>query len=184
MTFPLWLQIVTIVLPATVSVFAAVWAARSAGRARTAEHEATRLRALEERVAQKKFELYQPMLESLGDMMTPGRSEAALERAGEVMPNFQTFISVWGSDEAVKAFYRFRVASSTNPPAMIMIRLVSDFMVEARRDLAWPATQLTGVEVMGMRINESSSELEDALTLEFDALALKYEWQAPWANNR
>jgi hypothetical protein len=179
-TLPLWIQILTIALPAVVSVFAAVWAARSAGRARAAEHEAARLRALEERIAQKKFELYQPMLEALGGMMTPGRTEVALAGAGDIMSDFQTFVSVWGSDDAVRAFYRFRTASSTNPPPMIIIRLVSDFIIEARRDLAWPSTTLTGREVMGMRINEYSPELEEALTLPFDALASKYAWRAPW----
>ncbi|MDJ0379199.1 hypothetical protein [Cryobacterium sp. PH31-L1] len=180
MTLPLWIQILTIALPAVVSVFAGIWSARSAGRAKAAEHEAARLRALEERIAQKKFELYQPMLEVLGDMMTPGKTEAALAGAGEVMSDFQTFVSVWGSDDAVRAFYKFRVASSTNPPSMITIRLVSDFMIEARRDLAWPNTKLTGREVMGMRINETTPQLEEALTLDFDALARKYEWHAPW----
>lgn len=180
MALPLWIQILTIGFPAVVSVFAAVWAARSAGRARAAEHEAARLRALEERIAQKKFELYQPMLETLGTMMTPGQAESGLANAGKVMSDFQTFVSVWGSDDAVRAFYKFRIASSTNPPPMIIIRLVSDFMIEARRDLAWPNTQLTGREVMGMRLNETTPELEEALTLEFDALAMKYEWRAPW----
>lgn len=184
MTLPLWIQILTIALPAVVSIFAAIWAARSAVRARAAEHEAARLRALEERIAQKKFELYQPMLQALGAMMTPGRSESALASAGEAMPDFQTFVSVWGSDDAVRAFYKFRVASSTNPPPMIIIRLVSDFMIEARRDLAWPNTELTGREVIGMRINETTPELEEALTSDFEALARKYDWRAPWNSPR
>ena len=180
MTLPLWVQILTIALPALVSVFAAIWATRSACRAKAAEDEAARLRALEERVAQKKFELYQPMLEVLGAMMTPGETESALVSAGGIMSKFQTFVSVWGSDDAVRAFYKFRVASSTNPPPMIIIRLVSDFMIEARRDLAWPDTTLTGLEVMGMRINERTPELVEALTADFDVLARKYGWRAPW----
>lgn len=183
MTLPLWIQILTIVLPAAVSVFAAIGAARSATRARAAEHEAARLRALEDRVAQKKFELYQPMLQALGSMMTPGREESTLAGLTDVMSDFQTFVSVWGSDDAVRAFYKFRVASSTNPPAMILIRLVSDFMVEARRDLAWPNTELTGREVMGMRINEMTPELQEALTVDFDSLARKYDWNPPWKSS-
>lgn len=178
--FPLWVQILAIGIPAVVSVFAAIWAARSATRARTAEHEAARLRALEERTAQKKFELYQPMLQALGDMLTPGREQLGLKQAGDVMPDFQTFVSIWGSDDAVRAFYRFRVGSSTSPPPMIMIRLASDFILEARRDLAWPATAIGGREVMGMRINEGTPELDEALSHDFDQLAAKYEWTPPW----
>jgi hypothetical protein len=183
MDLPLWLQLLTIAVPAIISVFAAIWAARSAGRARTAEHEAARLRALEERTAQKKFELYQPMLQALGDMMTPTRAEAGLASAGDVMPDFQTFVSVWGSDDAVRAFYRFRVGSSKSPPPMIMIRLASDFMVEARRDLAWPNTEVTGMEVMGMRLNDPTPELKDALTLDFEELAKTYDWPIPWVTS-
>lgn len=80
MTLPVWLQVLALGIPVAVSVFSAVWATRSARRAQTAEHEAQRLRALEDRIAQKKYELYQPFLQGLGDMLTPSRRDAAAAR--------------------------------------------------------------------------------------------------------
>jgi hypothetical protein len=60
MTLTLWLQVASLV----VTVALALSAARSARKAQAAEHEAARLRALEERVAERKYDLYQPLVKS------------------------------------------------------------------------------------------------------------------------
>lgn len=182
MTLPLWLQLIALGVPVLVSVFSAIWATRSARRAQAAEHEAARLRALEDRVAQKKFELYQPFVKAIGDMLTPSRSEQTLANLEDVMADFQTFVSIWGSDEAVEAFFRYRVGSSKEPPSQISIRLMADFLLAVRRDVAWPDTKLTGIETIGMRINDLTDhpELMEAMTMPLDELAAKYNWELPF----
>lgn len=87
MTIPPWVQIVSI--PAVASVLAAVLAGRFARKARMAESQAARLLALEERTARRKDEVYQPMIEALGDLLYPGRMQQALGRTRDVMGNFR-----------------------------------------------------------------------------------------------
>lgn len=182
MTLPLWLQLVTLGLPVAVSVFSAIWATRSARRAQTAEHEAQRLRALEDRIAQKKYELYQPFLQGLGDMLTPSRRDAAAKRLEDVMADFQTFVSVWGSDEVVEAFWRYRLAASANPPSHVIIRLMADFLVAVRKDVAWPNTKITGLQTVGMRINDipEHPELAEAMTKPLPELFAEHGWTPPF----
>lgn len=151
---PLWTQILISVLPAILSFVAAYISIRSANNARTAEQEAARLRALEERTADKKYEMYKPFLQNLGDALTPGKTEKALKKMEETIANFQSFVTVWGSDEVVKAYFRFRTASALEPPALVTMRLMSDLMVAIRKDIAWPETKLNGTEIIGMRIND------------------------------
>jgi hypothetical protein len=180
-SLPLWVQIVALGVPVLVSIFSAIWASRSARRAQAAEHEAARLRALEERTAEKKFELYQPMLQAFGNMLTPSRSKAALDGLEEVLADFQTFVTVWGSDEVVEAFFRYRSAASSSPPPPILFRLMSDFLIAARRDLAWPNTHMTGLHMLGMRINDLADQpdIVEAFSMPWPELEEKHGWKPP-----
>ncbi|MCW1250182.1 hypothetical protein ODZ83_08320 [Acaricomes phytoseiuli] len=182
MTLPLWLQIVALLIPAAVATFSALWASRSARRAQHAEHESARLRALEDRVAQKKYELYQPVLQTLGDVLTPSRTDEATERLEDVLADFQTFVTVWGSDEVVEAFYRYRTAANSPPSAIIIIRLMADFLVAVRRDIAWPDTRILNLHAIGMRINDLSEhpEMVEALTMPLGELFEREKCSAPF----
>lgn len=181
MTLPLWLQVAALAIPALVSIFSAVWATRSARKAQAAEHEAARLRALEERVAERKYELYQPFLKSLGDTLTPSRKKVAVKGQEDAMADFQAFVTVWGSDEVAEKFYRFRVASAANPPPLVIMRLMSDFLLAVRRDIAWPSTELDGMHMIAMRINDidKQPDMRRALTMPLDEL---FAWQK-WTPN-
>ena len=174
--------IVVAVIAAAASIGAAVIAARSAAQARTAESEAARLRALEERLAQRKYELYEPILTAFGTMMTPGRTDEGVKLAEAAMPPFLNFVTIWGSDEALRAFHRYRIASSAKPPTEIIMRLVADFLVASRRDLADDASTVTGVEVLGIRMNDlyQMPTFLEAFTLPFEELARKHKWSPPW----
>ena len=113
------------VIPALASIAAAIVSGRFAGKARRAEAEAARLRELEERLAGKKYDMYEPILRGLGQMLLPGNAKKALPEVEKAMPNFMTFVAVWGSDKALRAFSRYRLGSSTSPPPEIVLRLVS-----------------------------------------------------------
>lgn len=179
MTLPLWLQIVALAVPAVVSIFSAVWATRSARKAQAAEHEAARLRALEERVAERKYELYQPFVQTLTDLLTPSRKKEAEKRMEDTMADFQGFVTLWASDEVNEMFYRYRVAASTSPPSLVIMRLLSDFLLAVRRDVAWPNTKIDGMHVIAMRINDlgRNSNIGRALTMPLDELFTWQEWE-------
>lgn len=180
---PLWLSITIAVVPAAASIVAAVIASRYAARARVAEAETARLRAAEERLAERKFKLYEPMLQAFGNMMLPGNSATALPAAEAAMPAFLNFATMWASDGALRAFFRFRIASATTPPPEITLRLVSDFLIEARKDLSGTETTVTGLEVIGMRVNDlySNPNFVQAFTLPLEELAKIHHWAVPWA---
>lgn len=182
MTLPLWIQITALAVPALVSIFSAIWATRSARRAQTAEHQAARLRALEDRVAQRKYELYQPFLQTLGDLLTPSRKPKAEKNLEDALADFQTFVTVWGSDDVVEKFYRYRISASTAPPTLVIMRLMSDFLLAVRRDIAWPDTDLTGLHMIGMRINDlpDHPELKAALSTTLVQLFRQENWDPPF----
>ncbi|MFD8768165.1 hypothetical protein [Microbacterium oxydans] len=133
-------------------------------------------------MAEKKYELYLPFLKTLGDMLTPSRSAAGQSQLEDALADFQTYVTTWGSDEVVEAFYRYRVSAASEPPAMVNFRLMSDFLLEVRRDIAWPDTKLTGLHVIGMRINDLADhpELAHALTVPLDQLFKEQEWTPPF----
>lgn len=182
MTLPLWLQIVALVVPAAVAIFSALWASKSASRAQQAEHESSRLRALEDRVAEKKYALYQPFLQTLGDMLTPSRNAAATAGLEDVLADFQTFVTVWGSDDAVETFYRYRIAANNSPPNLVIMRLMADFLVAVRRDIAWPDTRIPALYTIGLRINDLAEhpEMVAALSLPLDDFLATQDWEPPF----
>lgn len=182
MTLPLWLQLAAIALPTAVAIFSAIWAARSAHRAQQAEHESARLRDLEDRVAQKKYDLYQPFLQTIGDLLTPHRNEAAAAKLEDAIADFQTFVTVWGSDEVVETFYRYRLSANGSPPNVIPIRLMSDFLLAVRKDVAWPDTRISNLHPIGMRINDlpDHPEMTEALQLPLKELFAREGWAAPF----
>jgi hypothetical protein len=180
-SLPLWVQLVALGIPVLVAIFSAVWATRAAKRAQTAEHEAQRLRDLEERVAQRKYDLYQPFVQAMGDTLTPSRSEAALAGFEDVIADFQTFVTIWASDEVVDAFLRYRLSANNPPPAAIMMRLVADLLLAIRRDVAHPDSKLTGIHTIGMRLNDIADhpELTDAMRVPLRQLFAEHAWEPP-----
>lgn len=171
-----------IVVPAVVSVGSAIWAYLSAKRARSAEQAAARLLAAEERTAEKKFKIYEPFITGLGEMLVPETMKAANERMLKLMPQFQTDITTWGSDEAVAAFVRFRRASNFDPPPNVIMRLVADLLVAIRRDIAVPNSRVTPMEVIGYRITDlkPGGPLARALEMPFAELCKQEHWTPPF----
>lgn len=176
------LQILGIGIPALISIVSAILAGRYASRAQLAEYQTARLLALEERTAERKREVYDPFIETLGALLMPSQRDETMAKMEDVMVEFQTFVMIWGSDEVVEAFYRFRRASNHEPPAKIIIRLVADLFIAIRRDIAWPNTQVTALQIFGSRISdlEPGGELEQAFTLPFEELARREGWSIPW----
>lgn len=179
MEIPLWVSILAIAVPALVSIASAVVAAVFAGRAQRAEHSQARLRDLEQRVAQKKVELYTPIVTLLGRILAPSGREKAEAEMEEVLVGFQSTIVMWASDEVIEAFFRFRAAASSNPPSKVTVRLVSDFLIAVRRDVAWPDTEVDGLQVVGMRINDLDKDpsIAAALTMPLGDVFAANDWK-------
>ncbi|MDN4481623.1 hypothetical protein [Demequina muriae] len=98
------------------------------------------------------------------------------------MADFQTSVMMWGSDDAVSAFSRFRRASSTNPPGHIAMRLVADLLLAIRRDVAVPDSRATGMEILGSRLNDlkKGSAITRALEAPFPEVCKEHGWEPPF----
>lgn len=172
-----------VVISSLASITAAVLAARSAERARAAESETARLRQLEERLSEKKVAMYEPLIIALGNMLLPGDGRAkALAAAAKVLPTFMNQVVVYGSDEVLEAYARFRVGTATEPPPYVTFNLVASLILAIRRDLAGPGSKVTGLQVIGMRVNDlyNQPELVHALSSPLDEVAKRHGWTPPW----
>jgi hypothetical protein len=113
-----WLALAIAAIPAFASIGAAIIAARAARDARRSDAEAQRARDLEARNSERKYEIYEPMINMLRDVLTAGGNVGIDE--GEVrtkMADFATWISIYGSDDAVEAFHNIMQAAYTSAPA-------------------------------------------------------------------
>ncbi|MEV5962742.1 hypothetical protein AB0L70_13325 [Kribbella sp. NPDC051952] len=165
-----WAPFALASIPAVVSIFAATTAARSARKTKQLELlsarktkelelQAQRIRDLENRLAEKKYSTYQPMTDTFSKMIDPRMAKAL--RTDDLLEEFRKFdawIAIYGSDDALQAWHNFRQGSYHDAPALVLMRLYSDFVMAARRDMGNPDTSVSGFEVIGMRISDLYSE--------------------------
>jgi hypothetical protein len=66
------------------------------------------------------------------------------------------------------------------------LRVYADFVVAARRDMGLSATELTAVEILGMRLTDlyTSAKFYDIAHQPFEELCAQYGWQPPWLIKR
>lgn len=187
-TTPTWVLLVVAGITATASIAAAVVAGVFARRARVAEAEAAHLRSLEERLASTKADVYRPMIDMLRKATHPLPGEKQPD-GKEIMiktAEFANWVSIYGSDEAVRAFHRFMQAFYSSAPGLVSVRLHSEFVLAARRDLGYPDTDLTALDLLGLRINDvyKGQSSYDIGALPFLDLCRKYDWEPPWLRDR
>lgn len=164
-------------------------------KAKASEVEAVRLRELEHRLSARKMEIYERILSALGDSLAPEvarrpASRASKSKAGDeglesAIFDFMNYVVVYGSDDVIRAFTRFRLASDAEAPIPILMRLLSDFMLAIRRDLNGSQGDINGVELIGMRISNLYEEqgVYAALTEPFEVVCAQNSWTPPWGNN-
>lgn len=185
-------ELISTILAAALSAGAAIYAAWAAAKAKASEVEATRLRELEQRLSERKMEIYGRIMAALGNLLTPEEARRLAPKApknksgGDSLESaifdFMNDVVIYGSDDVLRAFTRFRLASDANPPAPVIIRLVSDFMLAIRRDLDGGQSAVTGIEMIGMRINGLYDEPKviAALREPFEVVCDQNEWTPPW----
>ncbi len=171
-------------IAAFATIIAAIIAAVSAISARRSDSQASRIRDLENRLAEKKYETYKPMLDMLQESIDKGTTGQLLnnEDVKSKMSKFITWISIFGSDDAVKAFHNFRQASFSPPTALVFLRLYVEFILAARRDMGYADTKVTPAQIIGMRIDDLYKDGNaDAVTLPIDKVYEKFDWAPPWS---
>lgn len=204
-SLPLWAQILVTLLVAAIPAFiswnisrqsrkdakeAVERATAQAEDARQSAAEMERLRRLEDRTREAKVAAYTPLLQATGKMFEGG--SVSKRPADEVkqqrllldaMNNFWVKGLMYASDPAQRAFGRMMQAAFADAPSAITLRLYSEFILAARRDLGDDRTTTTASEVWAPKLNDlysSASVLDGFDTMRFDDLARKSEWEPPW----
>jgi hypothetical protein len=185
---PWWITLVVTAVPACASIAAAVIAARSARKAKLREAETERIRELENRISERKYETYRPMLQLVGDAFNVAKASqmtANPQMNVDKFSDFTTWITVYGSDEALQAFHNFTLAAGYNPPPIVTLRLVADFILAARRDIGYPDTSVTAMQLVAMKMKDLYDEDESrlAMTLPFDEVCRRAGWIPPWSRS-
>lgn len=169
------------------AIIAAVVAGVFAFRTRRHETQASRIRDLENRNAQRKHETYEPIISAFGDILDPAKKDqrdAILAKATPLITKFNTWISIYGSDEAVTAWHNYRQAAFSGVPTALTLRFYADFVLAARRDLGSPDSEVTRTQILGMRVNDlytSDSDLRSTLEDEpLSEVAARHSWTVPW----
>lgn len=166
-------------IPAIAAIVAAVIAARSAKIAKRSELEAQRLRELEARISEKKYDTYKPMINTLKDMLD--RRAVDEDTLRSHISEFATWVAIFGSDEAVESFHNFMQASFNPPPPIVYMRLYADFVLSARRDMGYPDTSSTRKQILGARITDVHTHpLFSQIDKPFADLCRDAGWTPPW----
>ena len=181
----LWISTGVAAIPVVAAISSATIAARSARSVKRTEAEAQRIRDLENRISGRKYEMYQPIIEALGNFFDKSKA-AQIANDGtdfqQVLQDFKTWVSIYGSDDSVMAFRNFMQATYNDPPSMITGRLVAEFILAARRDIGYPDTKAEPIHVFGIRISDIHHDRDyyESMTLPFEELCAKYGWEIPW----
>ncbi|MPZ79164.1 MAG: hypothetical protein GEV28_01685 [Actinophytocola sp.] len=175
-----WPTLLVAFVPVIAATGAAVIAGLYARSAKLSDLEAQRARDLTDRIAERKYETYKPMINALRDMLAVGKE--GMDKLGDIpalTADFVTWISIFGSDGAVTAFHNFMQASYSNAPVPILIRLYGEFLVAARKDMGDSETKVFSEQLLGMRITDIYN-YSDVIDPSFDEVCDRLAWQAPW----
>lgn len=175
-------SLVVVVIPAIASVAAAVVAGVFAWSTRRTDRQVERIRELETRISERKYATYKPLIDILTELLRPDapqRDEASEAAMQASLRDFATWISIYGSDEAVDTFHKFMQVAVRNPPSVIALRLLGDFLVAARKDMGYPYTKIGRKQILGTRITDLYDH-PDLLDPSFDEVCSRLDWTPPW----
>ena len=175
-----WVALLVAFIAAIASVSAAVTAGAFARKTARSTIEAERTRDLESRNSERKYAIYEPMINDL-TLMIRGHGEPSELRAR--FDQFSTWIGIYGSDEAVTAFSRFMQANYNDVPAPIMLRLYGDFMLAAREDMGHPGTMLGREKLLAMKINDVY-KIPEVTDSSLAMVCERHNWNPPWVTTK
>lgn len=173
-------------IPVVVAALSALLAGIFALTTKRSELRAQRRLEAESRIATSRSELYQPVIDKIGEMWD--RTAAGEEIEGWVEREFRppfmrllNWIQIYGSDEAVWAAHRLMQGMYYESPPNVLSRHLADFVIAARKDLATPDTRVSPLDVMGLRVND----IYEHPVWGLGSLAAVYAsegWSPPWGD--
>lgn len=164
--------VVVAVIAAVASIAAAVVAGMFALASRRFEARLQRVN----QVSEHKRDMYVPLVDMLERMFTSDEVPTAEELAHK--RRFDTWVNVYGSAGAVRAYSRFMQALPAQPPGDIQFRLYADFLLEVRKEMGDPSTDVDRLQILGPRLANLADRR--SMTDSLDAVCRRAGWTPPW----
>src|SRR5262245_40207929 len=179
-----WIAIAAAIIATLGTVIAAIVAALSARAGKRSELQAQYISELENRIYERKYEIYKPMIELLGSALQANRkAPLSSDEILDKMHQFAVWISIYGSDDAVTAYHNWTQAAFNEVPGEVATRLYAELVLAARRDIGRSDTRIGAAEIIGMRVNDlyTNAEYYRTMTEPFDEVCRRYNWTPPWS---
>jgi hypothetical protein len=172
-----WILGVAAIVIAVIAAVASIAAAVVAGLFAMASRRFEARLARANQVSEPKREMYVPLVDMLERMFTsddpPNEEELAHKK------RFDTWVNVYGSAGAVRAYSRFMQALPAQPPGDVQFRLYADFLIEVRREMGDLSGDVDRLQILGPRMANLSDKR--ALTdPDLDAVCRRAGWTPPW----
>lgn len=181
---PLWATLLAAGIPTIGAIIAAVIAARSARKARDAQLASETERDLRRQLAGVKGETYEPMIELLRKMLDDtkaGRQSSFTDpKSIDTLSKFSAWLAIYGSDEALTSFHKFMQAAYHSPPSEVLMYYYGSFLVASRKDLGHSDTELSAVDLLGLRISDAWKMWGGTMGLAEKDFLAQFEWEPPW----
>jgi hypothetical protein len=183
-----WIGPAVAAIPAAGAIVAAIIAGRYASRSKQHELDAARLLELERRVSASRTEIYESFFDTVDKIWTTASdgSVQVSDDATAALFRFMHWVQVYGSDRSVQLAHRFMQAMFVSAPSNILLRLLGEVFLEGRRELGYPDTKLTVIDLLGVRINDIYTEpgYVDDFSLPLDQVYARHHWTPPWSDAR
>lgn len=144
------------------------------------------MQRLEQRLATRKLEVYQPALDFLRQMLDDPKSIKADEFRRK-FSEFAGWLAIVGSDEAVRSFGHFMQGTFNDAPPNVLLRLYAEFQLSARRDMGDPESGLTSLDMWALRLNDlykpDGERLRGDLIRPFADVCREHSWTCPWEHD-
>jgi hypothetical protein len=169
------------------TIFSSYTSARVAKSINKSGLQAQRISELENRISDRKYEVYSPMIELLAKVVLQTENLTSAEVGGQMI-KFSTWLAIYGSPEAVIAFRNFRQASFSQAspngaPGLIYYRLYAEFVLAVRRDIGRSDAQIKLTDILGMVATDlyTDQNFYEAVSLPFDEVCSRHGWTAIWS---
>jgi hypothetical protein len=182
------LPLVAAGVPALGAVGAAGVAARAARRSQAAEAQAKRIRDLEKRLSESRAKIFEPMVEAIGrlwdhiargDPIDPATMKTV---ALDDIVRFAHWVQIYGSDDSVRVTTQFMQATFNEAPPNVLVRLMGELIIAARRELGYSDTTIGPLESFAMRITDAYTDptYRADLTEPLEDVFARHDWTPPW----
>jgi hypothetical protein len=102
------------------------------------------------------------------------------------MLDFVTWISIYGSPDAVIAFRNFRQATFHDAPPLLLMRFYAELLATIRRDIGGREDEVTPTDILALTLTDvyTDGKLAAVLHGSLREVSKKEGWEPPWLRKK